>query len=123
MQLALYQEKSAHAPGQVTLRFGTLLLACVLLSLNWGRSLSQDVANMCQVFGVCGLAFYFSLELVADQRAKQEMNTNTNTNFHLGDQRLSQRLLAEHMMAQIAEREQFQGTPALQHAAARLKSR
>ena len=106
MQLTLCHENSAYDPGQVMLRFGTLLLACVLLALNWGRSLSPDVANMCQLFGICGLAFYFSLEMVADQRAKQEMNTNTN--FLLGDHRLSQRLLGEHMMAQIAEREHSQ---------------
>ena len=106
MQLALCQENSARGQEQVVLRFGTLLLACVLLALNWGRALSQDVANMCQLFGVCGLAFYLSLELVADQRAKQE--TNTNMNFYLGDHRLSQRLLAEQTMAQIVEREQSQ---------------
>jgi hypothetical protein len=106
MQLRLDSEKSAHAPGQVTLRFGSLLLACLLLALNGGRSLSSDVANMCQFFGICGLAFYFSLELAAGQRAKQEMDTTTY--FRLGDHRLSQRLRAEHLMAQIAEREQFQ---------------
>ena len=52
----------------VAMRFGTVLLACVLLALKSGHSLPPFAANLCQLFGLCGLAFYFCLELVAYHR-------------------------------------------------------
>lgn len=104
----------ARAPEQVVLRFGTFLLACVLLALHWGRSLSQELADICQLIGLCGLAFYFALEAVADQRARQEQQKeqqDTNADgFMLGDQRLSRRLSAEKKMASIIEKERLRGS-------------
>lgn len=103
MQLALFHEESPDAVWPVTLRFGSLLLACVLLALHWGRSLSEEVADLCELFGICGLAFYFALELVADQRARAA--SKKQRTIGLGDSRLEFRLQAEHKMARIVEHE------------------
>lgn len=51
-------------------RFGIMILACMLLSLGWGRSLDGPTAGICKMFGLCGLAFFFCLELVAYHRAE-----------------------------------------------------
>lgn len=51
-----------------TFRFGIIILACILFGLGWGHSLTPQLAGVCQMFGLCGLAFYFCLELVAYYR-------------------------------------------------------
>lgn len=103
MQFAHRHKEPADAPFPVMFRFGTLLLACVLLALNGGHSLSQAVASLCQIFGLCGLAFYFCLELAADKRVRQETETDVNHR----EKRLSRRLYAETTMAKIIENERL----------------
>ena len=95
--------ESADAPFQVTLRFGTFLLACVLWAFQFRHDLPQMVANLCQLFGLCGLAFYFCLELAANQQAQQEVQPVVN----FGDHRLSLRLHAETKMARIIKNERL----------------
>jgi CheY-like chemotaxis protein len=51
-------------------RLGIMVLACILFSLGWGHSLDGPTAGICKMFGLCGLAFFFCLELVAYQRAQ-----------------------------------------------------
>ena len=49
-------------------RFAIIVLACILIGLGWGNSLDHNIAGICKMFGLCGFAFYFCLELVAYQR-------------------------------------------------------
>lgn len=49
-------------------RFTIIILACVLFGLGWGNSLDATMAGICKMFGLCGFAFYFCLELVAYHR-------------------------------------------------------
>lgn len=49
-------------------RFTIVLLACIVFSLGWGSLLAPNIAGVCRMFGLCGLAFYFALELVAYYR-------------------------------------------------------
>lgn len=49
-------------------RFFIVILACALLGLGWGNSLDGTTAGICKMFGLCGLAFYLCLELVAYHR-------------------------------------------------------
>ena len=49
-------------------RFTIVILACILFGLGWGNSLDTDIAGVCKMFGLCGFAFYFCLELVAYHR-------------------------------------------------------
>jgi CheY-like chemotaxis protein len=51
-------------------RLSIMVLACILFSLGWGHSLNGPTAGICKMFGLCGLAFFFCLELVAYQRAQ-----------------------------------------------------
>lgn len=103
MPLSNSHSESAGAVRNVMFRFISLLLSCVLLALNMGRSLSHEVANLCQLFGLCGMAFYFCLELVADQRARNELKAKTN--IRAGDQRLANRLQTEQAMAVLVASE------------------
>jgi CheY-like chemotaxis protein len=49
-------------------RFAIVILACLLLGMGWGTSLTSELAGVCAMFGKCGLAFFFCLELVAYYR-------------------------------------------------------
>ncbi len=49
-------------------RFTIMILAGILFGLGWGNSLDSDIAGVCKMFGLCGFAFYFCLELVAYHR-------------------------------------------------------
>jgi DNA-binding response OmpR family regulator len=51
-----------------TFRFGIIILACILFGLGWGHSLTPQVAGVCQMIGLCGLGFYFCLDLVSYYR-------------------------------------------------------
>ena len=73
------------------MRFGNVLLACVLLSFSGGNSLTPQMAQVCYLFGLLGLACYFSLELVSDQRERRSSHVSS----HTAEVRLSRRLRAE----------------------------
>lgn len=49
-------------------RFTIIILACILFGMGWGNSLDATMAGICRMFGLCGFAFYFCLELVAYHR-------------------------------------------------------
>lgn len=49
-------------------RFMIIILACILFGMGWGNSLDPTMAGICRMFGLCGFAFYFCLELVAYYR-------------------------------------------------------
>lgn len=102
-------QESTRSLLQFLLRFITCLLACFLLALQLRLSLPQEVANLCQFAGLNGLAFYFALELVADQRARQQQQEQlaTNAGFTLGDLRLAYRLSEENRIAKILEAERL----------------
>ncbi len=58
-------------PWTVIFRFNTMILATVLVVMSYSSSLPPNIARLCHLFGFCGWAFYFCLELVADQRAQR----------------------------------------------------
>lgn len=96
-------QNSPRSLPQVLIRLISGLLACFLLALQMERSLSPEVAQVCQFAGLNGLAFYLALELVADQRARQQLAADSG--IAMGDLRLSYRLHEERRMAQILEAE------------------
>lgn len=91
MNLSPRNEPADNLPWSVTLRFGNVLLACVLLALSAGSSLTPQVASLCYLFGLSGMAFYFCLELVAERRAGKWLRANSSSAEH----RLACRLRAE----------------------------
>lgn len=97
----------AHSPTQILLRFGTFLLACTLFAMHWGRTLSQEVADLCRLCALVGFACYFVLELVADQRARIERQRQCQASLQtdLADQQFAKRLRAEQAMANLRNRE------------------
>lgn len=97
MNLSLRNEPADNLPWSVTLRFGNVLLACVLLALSAGASMTPQIANLCYLFGLSGMAFYFCLELVAEHRAGKCLRTNASSAEH----RLSCRLRAENHAARL----------------------
>lgn len=68
----LQHESGENVTWQAAFRFSIVIMAAALLGMSYGRSLTPDIASLCYVFGLNGLAFYFSLELVADQRAHRQ---------------------------------------------------
>lgn len=99
-------QNSPRSLPQVLIRLISCLLACFLLALQMERSLSPEVAQLCQFAGLNGLAFYLALELVADQRARQRQEQlAAHSGIAVGDLRLSYRLQEERRMAQILEAE------------------
>ena len=118
MPLDRCRNESDDSACNVMLRFGSMLLTCVLLALNWGANLPPEIASLCQTFGMCGMAFYFSLELVADQRARQA-RANRKVNPGSGDQRLSEWIRAEEMAAQFTANERMHHSMQLQELASK----
>lgn len=90
---------------QAALRFSTVMLAALLLGMNYGQSLTPEIAGLCHTFGWCGLAFYFSLELVADQRARRQATVLQRS----VERKLSWRLRADAVMASYVEEEKSHG--------------
>ena len=91
MNLPSRNEPADNLPWSVTLRFGNVLLACVLLALSAGASLTPQITNLCYLFGLSGMAFYFCLELAAEHRAGRSLRANASSAEH----RLACRLRAE----------------------------
>lgn len=77
-----------------TMRFGAMILACVLLAASVGQSLTPQMAQVCYLFGMTGQACCFCLELVADHRRRR----HTKASLQVAENRLSNRLQAEHKM-------------------------
>lgn len=100
-------QESAQSLQQILIRLTSFALAFLLLAISIGWPLSQQLADVCWIAGLNGIAFYFALELVADQRARQEQQAllATNTGIDLGEQRLSYRLYEEQRLAKIREAE------------------
>ena len=97
MNLSPRNEPADNLPWSVTLRFGNVLLACVLLALSAGASLTPQIANLCSLFGLCGMAFYFCLELAAEYRAGRCLRATASS----AEQRLACRLRAETNTAKL----------------------
>lgn len=72
MRFLKHNDCEENITYQAALRFSTVILAAVLLGMNYGQNLTPDIAGLCNLFGLTGLAFYFSLELVANQRAQRQ---------------------------------------------------
>ena len=97
MNLPSRNEPADNLPWSVTLRFGNVLLACVLLALSAGASLTPQIAKLCYLFGLSGMAFYFCLELAAEHRAGKWLRANASS----AEQRLARRLSAENSTAKL----------------------
>lgn len=95
MSVSSRSDGSDSLSWSVIMRFGTVLMACVLLAASAGQSLTVNMANVCYSFGMLGLASYFCLELVADQRERQQAKRCS----HDAERRLSCRLRGEQRMA------------------------
>ena len=73
-------EASGNLPWSVTMRFGTVMVACVLLALSGGQSLTPRVALLCYLSGLVGMACYFCSELVADQHSCKQAAESCQAN-------------------------------------------
>lgn len=74
MNLSTRNGTADDLPWPVTMRFGTVLLSCNLLALSFGSELTVEMAKVCHLSGLVGMALYFSLELVAHHRARAHSN-------------------------------------------------
>lgn len=90
-------EAADNLPWSVTLRFGNVLLACVLLALSAGVPLTPQVAHLCHLFALSGMAFYFCLELAAERRAGKRLRANASS----AERRRACRLRAENHAAKF----------------------
>lgn len=82
-----------------------MLLACILFGLGWGNSLDSQMAGICKMFGLCGFAFYFCLELVAYHRERHRARLV---------KWVAERRLSQHVEIQVEESQAYSdpGAPA-----------
>jgi hypothetical protein len=78
-------------PIFVTMRFSTVLLSCIALAFSAGHHFSARFAQFSYFSGLVGLALYFCLELVADQRSRNHRRSRCVCD----ERRLSRRLTIE----------------------------
>jgi hypothetical protein len=76
-------------------RFGTVLLSCNALSFSGGHFITAPVARLCYLLGLSGFAFYFVLELVADQYARWQQQSRQQSD----ETRLARRITIERPLA------------------------
>ena len=88
MKLHVRNDIADNLPWPVTMRFGTVLLSCVLLAMSCGPELTAAMAKHCYLCGLSGMAFYFSLEFVAQQRAHLQARAAARS----AEKRLSRRM-------------------------------
>ena len=84
-----------NLPWPVTMRFGTVLLSCVLLALSCGPELTAAMAKHCYLCGLFGFACYFSLEFVAHQRCQAHARSASRSS----ERRLARRMRLEQAVA------------------------
>ncbi len=94
MKLHVRNDIAENLPWPVTMRFGTVLLSCVLLAMSCGPELTAAMAKHCYLCGLCGLAFYFSLEFVAQQRAHSQARAAARA----AEKRLSRRMQTQKLI-------------------------
>lgn len=92
---------SENVTWQATMRFSMVVLSALLYGMHYGQSLPPEIGELCRSFALSGLAFYFSLELVADQRAQKR----TRKSQHTIERKLSHRLVREDKMVAFHEAE------------------
>lgn len=69
MKLSLWINDTENMTWQAVMRFSMVVLSALLFGMYYGQSLPSEFSELCRSLALSGLAFYFSLELVADQRA------------------------------------------------------
>ena len=88
-------------------------LACVLLAMSAGQSLTAQMAQHCYLCGLSGMAFYFSLEYVAQQRAQAQAKAAS---------RSAERRLARGLQTENAAAVPHRDAPSQEHTSGDIES-
>lgn len=113
MKPANCNNDSENVTWQAAMRFSMVVLSSALFGMYYGQSLPPEIGQLCWSFALNGLAFYFSLELVADQRAHRRELRSRRT----AEQSLSRRLQRErNVAAHVATEKGEQRTGTLESA-------
>lgn len=97
MKLTKWINDTENMTWQAAMRFSTVVLSTLLFGMHYGQSLPPEFGELCRSLALSGLAFYFSLELVADQRAHRKTLLWQRT----AERTLSRRLYREDKMAEF----------------------
>lgn len=66
MNLSKWINDTENMTWQAAMRFSMMVMSSLLFGMHYGQSLPPEIGALCGSFALSGLAFYFSLELVAD---------------------------------------------------------
>ena len=58
---------------QAMMRFSMVVLSSLLFGMYCGQSVPPEIGELCRLFALSGMAFYFSLEMVADRRTHRRV--------------------------------------------------
>ena len=107
VKLFNWTDDTEHMTWQAAVRFSMVVMSSLLFGMHYGQSLPAEFGELCRLFALSGLAFYFSLELVADQRAQK----HTNLSQRVAEWKLSRRLRREDKMAALFEADKSREQP------------
>jgi hypothetical protein len=99
MKLRKWINDTGDMTWQAAMRFSMVVMSALLFGMHYGQSLPPEIGELCRLFALSGLAFYFSLELVADQRAQRRANLARDT----AERKLSRRLQRKDKLGTVAE--------------------
>lgn len=99
MKLSNRLNGTENITWQAAMRFSMVVLSALLFGMHFGQSLPPEFGELCRTWALCGLVFYFSLELVADQRAQRRTLVWQRT----AERTLASRLYREDRMAEFNE--------------------
>lgn len=91
MKLTKCNDSTENLPWQAAMRFSMVVMSSLLFGMHYGQSLPPEIGEVCRAFAISGLAFYFSLELVANQRIHQWARVSQQ----VAEQKLSRRVYSE----------------------------
>lgn len=107
MKLTKWLNETETMTWQAAMRFSTVVLSTLLFGMHYGQSLPPEFGELCRSLALSGLAFYFSLELVADQRTHRR----TVVWQRSAERNLSRRLYREDRMAAFHEADKPSNQP------------
>lgn len=68
MKISNWINDTENMTWQAMMRFSMVVMSSLLFGMYCGQSVPPEIGELCRLFALSGMAFYFSLEMVADRR-------------------------------------------------------
>ncbi len=95
MKISDWINDTENMTWQAMMRFSMVVLSSLLFGMYCGQSVPPEIGELCRLFALSGMAFYFSLEMVADRRLHRRVLISQ----YLAERKLMRKLHCEDKLA------------------------